>query len=129
MTWNAHFTRAALVLLAAATPVAAQSSRSVNVSRQLVDSQPMAVRIELAMGRLSLGHAQSGRLYELDAQYAPGRGTLSHRWSSDGRMLHLGLDQASLDFSDEGDKPRSSELRIGLTDAAPMDLGVDVGHR
>ena len=121
------FARAVLALLAATSPLAAQSTRSVNVSRQLVDSQPMAVRVELAMGRLNLGLAQAGRLYELDARYAPGRGTLSHRWSGDGRMLHLGLDQASLDFSDEDDKPRTSELRIGLTGAAPMDLGVDVG--
>jgi hypothetical protein len=117
-----------LALLTSTSSLVAQPTRSVNVSRQLVDSQPVTVRIELAMGQLQLGPAQAGRLYELEARYTPGRGTLSHRWSGDdARALHLGLDQASLDLGDEGDKRRASELRIGLTGGAPIDLGVDVG--
>jgi len=126
---------AALLSLAVATPVAAQSGSWYEMSarRQIVGVRALEANIGYALGRLNVHAAPAGLLYESNLRYDSGRFEPKRSWDlSDGTgSLALSLsgldDNWDLDELDEFEDSDMGSLDLGLSREVPTVLSVDVG--
>jgi hypothetical protein len=104
-----------LALLAAAAPtraVAAQSWRSFDVSRQLVDTTPVLVRLDYEIGNLTVRPAAGTTLYNAHLRYDAERAQPRYEFTPATRTLRLGVERRPGGRARDGD---AGELRIELT--------------
>lgn len=106
---------------------AAQSWRTIDVSRQLQDSSEWSVRVRYPVGRIFVRSTTDPVLYSMQLRYDENRMRPLHRYDSVARRVTLGYEGD--DFS--GRKVRrnydQTELNLVLTDAAPLDLVLEIG--
>jgi hypothetical protein len=116
---------AALAFLAAAPAVAAgQSWRTVESSRQLRDSAPLAVHVSYGAGRLDVRSTTERVLYHMELRYDAERDTPIYEFDAVARRLDLGAhtSKARLIRNDGG-----GEMRLELPRGVPIDLALDFG--
>jgi hypothetical protein len=112
------------LVAAASAPAAAQSWRTLGVARQLHDSAAVKVDVEYGAGRMTLGAASVPLLYDMRLRYDADRAEPLHAYSADTRALRVGVRKPEVRFRGDGE---GAELRLNLTDAAPLDLSLDLG--
>jgi hypothetical protein len=115
---------AALVALAPSA-AQAQSWRTLDVARQLPDSGAYRVAVEYGGGRLALGAAAPLLLYDMRLKYDADRTDPVHVFTPADRTLRLGVRKASMRL--HGGDEEAPELRVGLAEAVPLDLSVELG--
>jgi hypothetical protein len=112
-----------LLTTAAAAPVQAQSTRTVTMSRQLEDRDPVQVSVEYSVGRFSVRAVDEGLLYRMNLTYDEDRYEPVAEYSD--HRLQVGLDSERRSRR-RGDR-ESGELRLELARGVPMDLQLEFG--
>jgi hypothetical protein len=97
------------------------SWRTLEVARQLADTAPVRVRVDYRAGQLDVHRADAALLYDLSLRYDESRTEPLHALDSGGHVLELGVRTRD----DRGAK--GSEMRLGLTRLAPLDLSLELG--
>ena len=127
-------TRACSALVLAALMVApfglkAQDSpvwRTVDIARQLRDSQPQRIRVQYGAGRVEVRGSADPLLYNMHLRYDQRRAAPVHRYDTAARSAVLGLE--TRDGAQRfGDRDDGGELRLVLPTAAPLDLDLQLG--
>ncbi|HKW45996.1 MAG TPA: hypothetical protein VJN70_01070 [Gemmatimonadaceae bacterium] len=105
-----------------------QTWRTVESTRQLRDSAQHKVRVQYGAGRIDVGATNAPVLYSMTLRYDESTTTPIHRYDADARSLTLGIEG--------GDSPRfrhdlsdksKGEMRLSLSRAVPIDLGLELG--
>jgi hypothetical protein len=128
MTRSLAALAAAALLLA---PVGAQAQdsplwRTVDIARQLRDSQPQRIRVQYGAGRVDVRGSADPLLYNMHLRYDERRAAPVHRYDAAARSAVLGLE--TRDGAQRfGDRDDSGELRLVLPTAAPLDLDLQLG--
>lgn len=125
---------AAGLLVAAAAPLSAQSSEWYELSsrRQVDGVGSLEADVEYAVGRLEIGPADAGLLYEMDLRYDARRFEPARQWTmrdGTGRLaLQLHSEEANLDFDEfeDVDSDDLGWLRMGLSTEIPTRLSLGV---
>jgi hypothetical protein len=112
--------------LIAATPVAAQNWRSLDIARQLADSAPTAVNVVYGTGTFGLRGSSSALLYHMRLRYDASRTQPRHSFDTTGRKLLLGVQKSDVRFTGRSDN-ESGQLQLELSRVAPLDLTLDLG--
>lgn len=123
--------RLLLVLGAALVPFAARAQdaawRTVDISRQLRDTQPQRIRVQYRAGRVDIRSSNDPLLYAMHLRYDERRAVPLHRHDFEQRVTSLGVEST-------GDRSRASasdreagELRLSLADRIPLDLDLEFG--
>lgn len=116
--------------LAAPAALHAQGSsplwRTVDISRQLRDSQPQRIRVQYGAGRVDVRGADDPLLYAMHLRYDERRGVPVHRYDTAARSAVLGL-EARDGAQRFGDRDDSGELRLLLPTSSPLDLDLQLG--
>ena len=115
---------ALLGALALATPLGAQTWRTLDVSRQLHDSALLQVKVQYGAGRMNLHAAATRVLYDMRLRYDAERTEPLHSFSQSPRALRLGVRKQNVKVP--GDR-NPAEMRLDLADAVPMDLSLELG--
>jgi hypothetical protein len=120
---------AAAVLIVAPLSLQAQDSpvwRTVDISRQLRDSQPQRIRVQYGAGRVEVRGSAEPLLYNMHLRYDQRRAAPVHRYDAAARSAVLGLE--TRDGAQRfGDRDDSGELRLVLPTTAPLDLDLQLG--
>lgn len=125
---------AAGLLVAAAAPLSAQSSEWYELSsrRQVDGVSSLEADVEYAVGRLEIGPADAGLLYEMDLRYDARRFEPARQWTmrdGTGRLaLQLHSEETNLDFDEfeDVDSDDLGWLRMGLSTEIPTRLSLGV---
>jgi hypothetical protein len=110
--------------LAFPVTVGAQSMRTVTMSRQLEDKEPVRVSVEYAAGNFSIGALDDGLLYRMSLRYDEDRFEPITEYSA--HRLHLGVDAVRGGIN-VGGHGSSGELDLRLARGVPMDLSLKFG--
>jgi hypothetical protein len=102
----------------------AQTWRTSTFARQVWSTEPLDVRVEYGMGRLTVRPAASPTLYRLDVRYDEERFTPLSTFDEASRTLRLGV-RSRQGSSRAGRDGGSATLE--LTRAVPLDLKLDFG--
>jgi hypothetical protein len=100
--------------------------RTVDISRQLRDSQPQRIRVQYGAGRVEVRGSSEPLLYAMHLRYDERRATPLHRYDAPARSAVLGLEtrEGAHRF---GDRDDSGELRLLLPTSTPLDLDLQLG--
>ena len=115
---------AALAFMATAEPAQGQTWRTLESSRQLRDSAPVAVRVDYGAGRLEVRSTSDPVLYRMELRYDAERDTPFHEFDPSARRLDLGARTSKARFVRND---RGGEMRLELPRGVPVDLGLDFG--
>jgi hypothetical protein len=96
------------------------------VARQLRDSAPQRVRVQVPVGTIRIGAAPAPLLYTMTLRYDERRGRAMHRYDDSAHTLRIGVPEQRVAAS-TGDGDDASELRLGLSPRVPLDLDIAVG--
>jgi hypothetical protein len=113
------------MMIAGATHAEAQSWRTVNSARQLLDREPVEVYIGYAAGELRVQAAESPMLYRLEMRYDEDHFAPITEYNADSRVLRLG--QRSLRDGRKIDPEEGSRTTVSLTRDAPLDIDIEFG--
>lgn len=108
-----------------AATAGAQSHRTLDVARQLLDSTAHRVEVAYTAGELDLAAAPGPLLFQMQLRYDEARARPVHRYAADANTVALGVARSDGDVELGGN--RDGELRLGLTPVAPLDLDLDLG--
>lgn len=114
---------ALLVAAAAPAPLAAQSWRTVTMSRQAVDEDTLDVEVSYGAGRFTVRPATGGLLYRMQVRYD--EDVFEPRAEYDGRRLRLGLEGSGRDV--RIGRHEGGEMELELSRSVPMALELDFG--
>ena len=128
MSRRASLVLAAATLVVAAVPLTAraQSWRTLDVARQLVDSAPVTVKVVYGTGAFGLRGSSTPLLYHMQLRYDGTRTKPRHAFNATTRELQVGLQNSDMRFTgrNDGDQGR---LQLELSRATPIDLALDLG--
>jgi hypothetical protein len=100
--------------------------RTVDISRQLRDSQPQRIRVQYGAGRVEVRSSSDPLLYAMHLRYDERRATPLHRYDAPARSAVLGLE--TRDGANRfGKRDESGELRLLLPTSTPLDLDLQLG--
>jgi len=119
--------RAIVFIAVVAAPAAAQSWRTLDVSRQLRDTGEHSVRIQYPVGRLVLRATSEPVLYSMQLRYDEDHMRPIHRFDAESRRLTLGFDSDGIRVRKYRDAVDQSELTLALSNAIPLDLDLELG--
>jgi len=124
-----RLTRGLLACAAAAAPLRAQHVRTLESSRLLRDSAPVAVRLQLGTGTLSLGASDAPYLYRSITRFSDAFSPPASAWNAAQRTLTLTagarhLIQNASTSTDDHDAS-VQDWRVQLTRRAPLQLSID----
>ncbi len=112
-----------------ALPAAAQHVRTLESARMLKDSTPVAVRLLLGTGTLSVGASDAPYLYRSIARFGDSYSAPTSIWNAAQHTLTLTSGQRSAGSASAGDDPADDEStqdwRVQLTRRAPLELSID----
>jgi len=109
-----------------AAPAAAQSWRTLDVSRQLADPSPVAVEVVYGTGMFGLRGTASPLLYHMQLRYDASRAEPRHSFDAGSRKLQLGVQKSDMRFTGRKDG-ETGRLQLELSRATPLDLSLDLG--
>ncbi|HEX5970614.1 MAG TPA: hypothetical protein VFY85_01740 [Gemmatimonadaceae bacterium] len=100
--------------------------RTVDIARQLHDSEPQRIRVQYGAGRVDVRGSADPLLYNMHLRYDERRAAPVHRYDAAARSAVLGLE--TRDGAQRfGDRDDSGELRLVLPTSAPLDLDLQLG--
>jgi len=114
------------VVSLAVLPLPAQQWRRMEVSRQLRDSGEHRVRVQYGAGNLTVTPAPGSLLYQMQLRYDEDSGEPVHFFDTTARKLTVGLDKQTMRLA-RSVRGNRGELRLALTNQAPIDLTLDLG--
>ncbi len=107
--------------------LAAQESRTVNVSRQLRDSAATHLWLEYGAGHLEIHPTSDPLLFDMRLRYNDDNGSLLHQYNAAEHTLRLGVNGQSIRVGKRMSDETSGEMNLALSRAVPFDLQLDVG--
>ena len=111
-------------------PAFAQSDplwRSVDISRQLRDTQPQRIRVQYRAGRVDVRGTSDPLLYAMHLRYDENRSIPLHKYDADQRSTALGLESRGGAMRASSSSSESGELRLTLPRTVPLDLDLEFG--
>lgn len=120
---------ALLALTVGAPPASAQRGplwRSVDLARQLRDTQPERIRVQYDAGKVGVRAAAEPLLYQMHLRYDEARSMPLHRYDAEQRTTLLGLEPRAGATRASGDRKESGELQVALPRAIPLDLDLEL---
>ncbi|HUQ83352.1 MAG TPA: LiaF domain-containing protein [Gemmatimonadaceae bacterium] len=109
-----------------AAPLSAQNWRSLDVARQLSDSNAAAVQVVYGTGKFGLQGTSNPLLYHMQLTYDAARSQPRHTFDASTRKLQLGVEKSDVRFTGRNDS-ESGKLQLELSRATPIDLTLDLG--
>ncbi|HYW51390.1 MAG TPA: hypothetical protein VE861_12335 [Gemmatimonadaceae bacterium] len=131
MNGRASLHRAVVASLVAlsSTPLGAQHVRTLESSRLLRDSSPVAVRLQLGTGTLSVGASDAPYLYRSITRFGDAYTAPTSTWNAAQRTLTLTAGQRSSTAprrsDDDADDGTTQDWRVKLTRQAPLELTIN----
>lgn len=119
--------RSTLLVMVSAGSAAAQSWRSLDVSRQPRDSAEHVVRIRYAVGRFTMRATSDPVLYSMQLRYDEDHMHPLHDYDPESRRATLGVDGDNIRLTRHRDAHDQAELNLSLSDAIPLDLALELG--
>lgn len=123
-----HITSMVLATLAS-TPLLAQHVRTLESARLLNDAGPVAVRLQLGTGTLSVGASDAPYLYRSITRFGDSYSAPTSTWNAAQRTLTLTAGQRSAARTVRRDDDQTDESaqdwRVQLTRSAPLELMID----
>ncbi len=120
---------AVVVATLSALPAAAQHVRTLESARILKDSTPVAVRLVLGTGTLSVGASDAPYLYRSIARFGDSYSAPTSVWNAAQHTLTLTSGQRNAGPVSRGDDATDDEnaqdWRVQLTRRAPLELTID----
>ena len=121
-----------LAALAALIPLPAFAQgdplwRSVDISRQLRDTQPQRIRVQYRAGRVDVRGTSDPLLYAMHLRYDENRSIPLHRYDADQHSTALGLESRGGGMRASSASSESGELRLTLPRTVPLDLDLEFG--
>lgn len=117
------------MLTFALSPLAAQHVRTLESARLLNDSRPVAIRLQLGTGTLSVGASDAPYLYRSITRFADSYPAPSSSWNATQRTLTLTTGQRVTGNTSRRDDDENDEVapdwRVQLTRRAPLELTID----
>jgi hypothetical protein len=115
----------AALVVSAAPPTSAQTWRTFDAARQIRDSQPLAVHLRYAAGRVRVLPSTDDRLFGVHMRFDAQSVEPIYQYNAVSHTLEVGVDHtiSRRKFRD-GD---GSDLQLHLTRSVPMRLQLDVG--
>lgn len=105
---------------------AGQGWRSVDVARTVVDSQPVAVQVKYAAGRLTVRGADAPYLYRMQLRFDESRSKALSAFDPARRLHTLGISGENITWS-PGKRGEAGAMTLALTRAVPLDLSFELG--
>ena len=99
--------------------------RSIDISRQLRDTQPQRIRVQYRAGKVDVRSSGDPLLYAMHIKYDEARSTLLHRHDAEQHTTSLGLEPVGKGLSSRDNE--AGELRLSLPRVVPMDLDLEFG--
>ena len=119
---------AAAVLAAGPSLAHGQTWRTLDVSRQLHDTNELHVNVQYGAGRFELRAATDPVLYAMRLRYNEDKTTPLHEFDPEARTLRIGVDNASTGWSGRhSDNDDKAGMRLALAPNVPLDLSLDLG--
>ena len=118
------FARATLVIMLAPAAVAAQTWRTVEMARQLVDTAALEVSVQYGGGRFSLLPGTERILYDARIRYDEQRGMPEASYDPSARRLSFRLE---LDEEPTAGNRRFGEMRLALSPRVTYELDLELG--
>jgi hypothetical protein len=124
-----------LALLLAPLAATAQGQwRTVEVAKQLRETQPVRAEIEFGSGSLELEAAPSGLLYQMHVRYDEATMDAKHEYDAEERWLSLGalrkkgkVKIGGVAIGRRSHKGEQARMVVGLTRAIPLSLEIRLG--
>jgi hypothetical protein len=110
----------------AASTAAAQSWRTLDVSRQLKDSAPAAVQVVYGTGKIGVRATSNPLLYHMTLRYDATRTQPRHLFDTSARKLQIGVQKSDVRFTGQKDS-EAGHLQLELSKHTPLDLNLDLG--
>lgn len=110
----------------AAAPAAAQSWRTLDVSRQLDGTAPVSVQVVYGTGMFGVRGTGSSLLYHMQLRYDGTRTQPRHTFDAASRKLNIGVQKSEMRFTGRNDS-EAGRLQLELSRATPVDLSLDLG--
>lgn len=126
---TAHVSRLLRPLLASAfiaSPLAAQSWRTLDVARQLTDSAPTSVHVVYGTGTFGVRGTSNPLLYHMQLRYDGTRAQPRHTYDATARKLQIGVQKSEMRFTGRKDS-EAGHLQLELSRTTPLDLDLDLG--
>lgn len=101
--------------------------RTVDISRQLRDTQPQRVRVQYGAGRVDVRGTSDPLLYAMHLRYDENRSTPLHKHDADQRSTSLGLESLGNGIHNASTSGESGELRLTLPRTVSLDLDLEFG--
>ena len=117
----------ALLLTFPIAPIAAQSWRTVESSRQLHDSVAQRVRVHYGAGRFDVSATSAPVLYTMTLRYDEATMTPLHRYDPAAHLLELGIEGESKHFNRSSNDEGKGQMRLVLSRSVPLDLDMELG--
>ena len=115
--------------LLASSPLVAQHVRTLESSRLLHDAAPVAVRLQLGTGTLSVSASDAPYLYRSITRFGDSYAAPTSTWNAAQRTLTLSAGQrvttAAVRAAGGDDDDGAQDWRVQLTRRAPVELTVD----
>ena len=108
-------------------PLAAQTWRTLESSRQLRDSAPHHVRVQYGAGRIDIAATDAPVLYTMTARYDERTAVPLHSYDAAERVLTVGVRSESRRLSRSLGEQGKGEMRLSLSRAVPLDLELELG--
>jgi hypothetical protein len=108
-------------------PLAAQTWRTLESSRQLLDSAPHHVRVQYGAGRIDIAPTDAPVLYTMTARYDERTAVPLHNYDAAERALTVGVRSESRRLSRSLGEQGKGEMRLSLSRAVPLDLDLELG--
>jgi hypothetical protein len=110
----------------AASTAAAQSWRTLDVSRQLRDSAPATVQVVYGTGKIGVRATSNPVLYHMALRYDATRTQPRHVFDTTARKLQIGVQKSEVRFTGRKDSD-AGHLQLELSKYTPLDLNLDLG--
>jgi len=105
---------------------AAQSWRTLDVSRQLSDSAPTSVQVVYGTGSFGMRSTTNPLLYHMQLRYDATRAQPRHAFDTVSRKLQIGVQKSEVRFTGRKDG-NAGHLQLELSRVTPVDLSLDLG--
>lgn len=123
---------AGTLLAASAAPAAAQTWRTLTMSRQMHGESTLTVDVQYGAGRFHLAPGSNRTLYRFEMSYDEERFTPIREYGADASVLRLGMrgrDGAGVrvNFGDRRRDRQPASLDVALSPDVPLSLNIEMG--
>jgi hypothetical protein len=123
--------RALVIIGALLAPLTARAQdptwRTVDIARQLRDSQLERIRVQYRAGKVDIRATNDPLLYAMHLRYDENRAVPLHRYDAEQHIASLGVESSGHAKRASTSDRESGELRLQLPTRVPLDLDLEFG--